>query len=622
MKVYDAETDKFVFVPNLIVLQNENGEEMLFETEDCLDAFCRFLFIDEDSLSNYPRPQSLYAHNASGFDSMFILQKFVNTMTDDPSICFDGKSPLRIKFKKLEIKDTYRFFQCALSRLPKTFGITCMKGHFPHDFNIPANQNYEGNIPPLESYGVKYFQEKDYLEFKKWWEKEDADIRKGVKPPWNFKSEILAYCRDDVKILRLCWLAFEKNMYEVTGLYPGVGNLSVASFTNLVWKSTIKPFEIGVVPANNYVHNDQQSTIAKEWLLSLDTFYYGGEMVYSGKNGEGEKRIQLEKFRRKVDGYHEPSKTVLEFAGCHFHGCNVCTKPDERSPHLNKRFRDVRTEFSNRICKLKSNGYSVEVKWECEWKAERETDDIKTMLDEIRDLLPNSEDKPINPRHALFGGRTEASGVYFVSPSEKEYVAGVDFTSLYPSVMKNGDFPTHHPRVIWGPKDRFDYKPDAYFGLMKCKLYPPKRLFHPVLPYRVITADGNVKLVFTLCSTCAAQSNRAQCTHTDEERALKGTWVTLEVYKAMKMGYKLVEIKCVWDYAVREKGLFSKFVDKFYKLKTEASGYPSACDTDQKKREYIKEFQRVEGIKLDPEKIKYDGVLRFVMKLLLNSCWG
>ena len=54
--------------------------------------------------------------------------------------------------------------------------------------------------------------------------------------------------------------------------------------------------------------------------------------------------------------------------------------------------------------------------------------------------------------------------------------------SLYPDVMRNGEYPVGFPEV----KQRdFDYSENAYFGFMKVKMIPPKELFHPALPYRV-----------------------------------------------------------------------------------------------------------------------------------------
>ena len=82
-----------------------------------------------------------------------------------------------------------------------------------------------------------------------------------------------------------------------------------------------------------------------------------------------------------------------------------------------------------------------------------------------------------------------------------------------------------HPRII---TENFDEDISSYFGLIKCTVLPPRGLFHPVLPYR--TQD---KLMFPLCRTCADVCNQTSYTHTEHERAIIGTWCSVELEKAL-----------------------------------------------------------------------------------------
>jgi hypothetical protein len=88
-----------------------------------------------------------------------------------------------------------------------------------------------------------------------------------------------------------------------------------------------------------------------------------------------------------------------------------------------------------------------------------------------------------------------------------------------------------HPTIITENFEQMDKRP--YEGIIKCKVLPPRRLYHPVLPARF-----NGKLVFALCRTCA-EMQLADCNHSDNERAITGAWVTLELYKAMDLGYEV-----------------------------------------------------------------------------------
>ena len=156
-----------------------------------------------------------------------------------------------------------------------------------------------------------------------------------------------------------------------------------------------------------------------------------------------------------------------------------------------------------------------------------------------------------------------------------------------------------HPEII---TENFD-DVSAYFGLIKCTVLPPKGLLHPVLPYR--TKD---KLMFPLCKTCTDTLNQNPCTHTDQERAILGTWCHVELMKAIEKGYEILKIHEVWHFPVHTDELFKEYVNTFLKIKQEASSYPKDCVTDEQKQAYIDEYYEHEGIRLDPEKIEYNQV--------------
>lgn len=340
--------------------------------------------------------------------------------------------------------------------------------------------------------------EKAYVEFKEWYEEESAAIANGTKPLWNFREEILKYCENDVDVLMKAWLTFQQKMFDMTGIFPGgIRDMSAASYTNLVWKSTIDHSTIGVIPTNNYVRNDNQSQIAREWLNFEDMIYYGGEMIYSGKNIEGEKRIQVGSSFYKVDGYHEPSNTIFEFAGCFYHGCQVCTRPDSRFPLNNLTFRDLNAKFVNTIGYFKAQGFNVRVMWECEWKRMRQESETSSFLKEIYEFVPDG--LPIDPQDALYGGRTGASSIVFPGRGEslkKDTVSGYDYVLLYPAINAQEQYPVGHPTVKMGNTERFEQASNYYFGLVKCVILPPQNLFHPVLPYRV-PGDGKSMKLFS-----------------------------------------------------------------------------------------------------------------------------
>jgi hypothetical protein len=121
-----------------------------------------------------------------------------------------------------------------------------------------------------------------------------------------------------------------------------------------------------------------------------------------------------------------------------------------------------------------------------------------------------------------------------------------------------------------------------------------------------------------------------KCNHSDEERALKGTWCTIELNEAVLNGYQVLKIYEVWHFNKTTKydkttntgGLFASYVNEFLKIKEEASGMPAHVMTETEIDNYIKSFYDAEGITLDVEKIKKNKGLHAVVKALLNALWG
>ena len=100
--------------------------------------------------------------------------------------------------------------------------------------------------------------------------------------------------------------------------------------------------------------------------------------------------------------------------------------------------------------------------------------------EEIKQFLNNQNIEhidPLNPKDALFGGRTNALKLYHKCEPGEE-IHNYDYTSLYPYVQKYGVYPVGHKTII---TDNFDYN-FRYFGVIKCKILLPRKLYKPVLP--------------------------------------------------------------------------------------------------------------------------------------------
>ncbi|XP_018370144.1 PREDICTED: uncharacterized protein LOC108765796 [Trachymyrmex cornetzi] len=255
---------------------------------------------------------------------------------------------------------------------------------------------------------------------------------------------------------------------------------------------------------------------------------------------------------------------------------------------------------------------------------------------EMHDILKNHtllQSDPLDPRDAFFGGRTgNIATRYEITSTEK--IRYVDVCSLYPYVLKTGAFPRYgHPDIyvgedcneLIGEAPNFNF--DSVEGLVRCKVLPPRNLFHPVLPYRV-----RGKLLFALCRSCCETFSQETCTHDrPDEREFEGTWVSCELRKAIEKGYLVTSVSEIWQYKVtrydpntRQGGLFAEYINTFLQLKQEASGWSSECgdNDDDAKERFLREYEKTEGIVLDRNNITRNPGLHSVAKLCLNSFWG
>ena len=193
--------------------------------------------------------------------------------------------------------------------------------------------------------------------------------------------------------------------------------------------------------------------------------------------------------------------------------------------------------------------------------------------------------------------------------------------SLYPCANLECKYPTGYPEFIDQPGTTDISK---FYGLVKCKIFPPYELYHSVLPYRY-----GSKLLFPLCRTFVQNGITQELLqrsetfpHSPEERSLTGTWTTLELQKAIEKGYIITYVYKVWHFKEQSNELFHPYIKTFMKIKQEASGWPAECDTNEKKRNYLNAYKEHEGIELDPSQIEKHPGLRSLTKLMLNSYWG
>ena len=613
-------TEERGFIPNLLCYRvQEENRTITLRGEDCVEFFLHHL----DDRSHPPdqnieeQPLIILFHNLKGFDGIFILNELYKGMRTVEEQLTVGAKVLSFKSGPLVFKDSLCFLPMPLSSFPATFGLTELKkGFFPHSFNTLEHQDYVGPIPALHYYEPDGMSPKMKTELERW---HAEQVRRGAE--YHFQEELQAYCESDVDILQKGCDAFCKEFERYAGFNPFAECFTIASACNRYWRKThLVPETIAVEPPQGWRGaRVNQSWVALQWLQyqesCLPKVSASLTRIRHVRNG-GEKELRTEKGKEYVDGYDEQANVVYEFMGCLWHGCPTCCKHQRQrryGANPDRTLEELYESTCAKIQRLERAGYRVVVEWECEWeKKVKTTPAIQTFL-QTMEMVP-----PLQPREAFFGGRTGAVSLYHqVGPGEKIYY--VDVTSLYPWVNKNAYYPLGHPKIEFEPANQ---DLSEYFGLALVTILPPRGLYHPVLPVR----HGG-KLTFPLCMACVREQQAkpmlersALCTHTDQQRQLRGTWCTPEIEKAKEKGYELLHIHEVWHFPRKEAGLFQPYVDTWLKLKQESAGWPRWCTTEEEKRRYVRQYREREGIHL--QNVDKNAGRKQVAKLMLNSFWG
>ena len=290
--------------PNLCIVHDEAGKEELFDGEDTVEKFCKWLF------TKHHKDCIVIAHNFQGYDGYFIKNYLVkNAIKYD--VIYRGAKSLSIKVPNWNIKfiDSLNFIPMALAKFPKTFGQDELcKGYFPHAFNKEENQNYIGPIPCKNDYGVNFMMPEQREAFIQW---HDEQVANNYE--FNFREEIRKYCRSDVDILRNCCLLYREMFRDITEIDPFNKSITIASYCLTVFRTKfLKKDTVATFDRRRYLKTMQSNTAVK-WL----SYIAEKENVHIQhvRNG-GEKRVA----RYSLDGYCPQTSTAYEYQGCFWHG--------------------------------------------------------------------------------------------------------------------------------------------------------------------------------------------------------------------------------------------------------------------------------------------------------------
>ena len=304
---------------NLCVVYDEDKEVGVFRGKNAVKDFCTWLFT--------PQHQDciVIAHNFQGYDSYPIL-KYLNQNAVPCKVIYNGAKCVTLKTKvkkshqfKIKIKfiDSLNFIPMALAKFPKTFGQDELcKGYFPHFFNKDENQDYVGPIPCQDDYGVNHMKPEAREKFMTWYQEQVEN-----NYVFDFRHEILKYCRSDVDILAECCKLYREKLKVATsmdgnpetGIDPFDTATTIAGYCMQVYRTKfLQKDTIALLPQHQELKR-KQSHEALQWLSY--TAEKEGIRIQHARNG-GEKRVG----NYYLDGYCEETHTAYEYQGCYWHG--------------------------------------------------------------------------------------------------------------------------------------------------------------------------------------------------------------------------------------------------------------------------------------------------------------
>jgi len=168
--------------------------------------------------------------------------------------------------KIIRFIDSLSFFQMPLAAFPKTFGLSELeKGYFPHKFNIPENQAYVGPVPAIDYCMPEVMSPEGRQEFETWQRQQ-----RNSHVVFDFQKELVAYCEQDVRLLKEGCLTF-KRLFEAKTRFNPFENMTIASACNRdLRKNRMIPDSLASERPGGWRNRINQSQVALEWLTWCD----------------------------------------------------------------------------------------------------------------------------------------------------------------------------------------------------------------------------------------------------------------------------------------------------------------------------------------------------------------
>ena len=280
---------------------------------------------------------------------------------------------------------------------------------------------------------------------------------------FDFQKEIIEYCQSDVNILRRGMMKLREDFIQLENI-DCLKYITIASVCMMIYHGNYMPKEtITIVPESVKTNNFSKMSIM--WL----NYVSNGVNIQHALNGS-EKKLTIDNKTYKVDGFRKENNTVYEFCGCFWHRCPTCFKPNVINSKNQKDMGTLNDLTIEKRDTIKNADYNCVPIYDCQLAKNK---DFQKFAKNFTQKIV----EPLNPREAFYGGWTNTTKQLY-NFKENECGCYMDFCFLYPTIQHYQKYPIGHQKKIFNP-EKHDV---SWHGLIKCKVVPPKGLYHPVLP--------------------------------------------------------------------------------------------------------------------------------------------
>ena len=304
---------------------------------DLVEALFKKLFSREYA------QKTVYIHNSSNFDLIFLLKYIVNKegFLVEPTIKDGSFINLRVKYGPnfnyyINFKDSFLILPNNLNNLTSDFNVETLKGAFPHEFVKATNLNYIGDVPDLAYFNNTNMNSRDY----------DLYIL-NYNNNWNLKKEAIKYCERDCIALYQVMLTFSNLIFKEF-------NINVSSI------STLPSLAFKIFRTNFLSKAIKLPVITGKIYNDISKAYYGGHCdMYIPINKNNEFVFEYDcnsmfpfvmkefKYPGKILGYFRGNILAMEQYAKLFHDnlgffkVKITAPKDLNNPILANKFENV-----------------------------------------------------------------------------------------------------------------------------------------------------------------------------------------------------------------------------------------------------------------------------------------